>query len=74
MYSQLNKAGQLGIRLSVASGAEFVKKYGASTFTSYGAVMKEYVCIPDSLLDEPEVLRVYLEEAHHYAMSLKPKK
>lgn len=74
MFSQLNKDAEIGIRLPKESYKEFIEKYKATEFRSYGAVMREYVKIPDELLDDVELLSKYLAEAHEYVMSLPPKK
>ncbi len=73
MFSQLNKDGQLGIRLSKADILEFDKNFGAEPFLSYGAVMREYVLIPDALLSNLDVLASCLQKGFDYVMSLPPK-
>ena len=73
MFSHLNKEGQIGIRLPKEKAEEFVSKYGGDEFRSYGAVMREYVHVPDALLDDLEEVAKYLAEGHRYVMSLKPK-
>ena len=74
MFSQLNKHGEIGIRLSKESGKKFMEKYQTTPFKAYGAVMKEYVLVPEHLLKETELLSSYLNESYHYVTSLKPKK
>ena len=73
MFSQINKAGELGIRLSKETTAEFDGKYGAHPFFSYGATMREYVLIPEELLDNLEVLGHFLQKGYEHVMSLPPK-
>ena len=73
MFSQLNKAGEIGIRLSTEAGQQFMEKYNTTVFKSYGAVMKGYVLIPEQLLEDLDLLSAYLNEAYHYVLSLKPK-
>ncbi|WP_222984813.1 hypothetical protein [Flagellimonas meishanensis] len=73
MFSQLNKDAQLGIRLSKTDTSAFDAKYGAKPFTSYGAVMKEYVLVPDILLSDLETLGAYLQKGYEYVMSLPSK-
>ena len=72
MFSQLNKAGEIGIRLPDAARKAFMEQYGAGPFLSYGAVMKGYVTVPDDLLDDLETLADYLGQGYDYVMSLKP--
>ncbi len=73
MFSQLNKAGEIGIRLSKADTLEFDAKYGAKPFISYGATMREYVLIPKALLADEEALGNYLKKGFNYVNSLTPK-
>ena len=40
---------------------------------AYGAVMSEYVTVPDSLLKNTTELQKYLELSYAYAKTLKPK-
>ena len=73
MFSQLNKAGEIGIRLSKEQGERFMKEHQATVFKSYGAVMKEYVLVPEKLLEDLELLSSYLSDSYNYVKSLKPK-
>lgn len=73
MFSQLNKAGEIGLRLSEEDREHFVQEYGTEVFRSYGAVMKGYVLVPDVLVNDPETFGHWLRAAWEYAKSLKPK-
>lgn len=73
MYSQLNKNGEIGIRLPKERGKWFMEEYSTGEFKSYGAVMKEYVLIPDSMLKDLKKLSGFLKEGKEYVMSLPPK-
>ena len=73
MFSQLNKAGEIGIRLSKEQGKKFMEEYQTTEFKSYGAVMREYVLIPETLLDNLELLSSYLNDSYEYTKSLPPK-
>ena len=56
MFSQLNKAGEIGIRLSKESGAKFMEQYKTTGFKSYGVNMKGYVLIPKELYNNMKLL------------------
>ena len=73
MFSLLNKEAQLGIRLPKESRIKFMKKYNATEFRSHGAVMKDYVLIPDELLGKTKLLSGLLDESYEYVMTLPPK-
>ncbi len=74
MFSQLNKAGEIGIRLPKEQGAQFMKEHETTVFKSYGAVMKEYVLVPEKLWEDLELLSSYLNDAYVYVMSLPQKR
>lgn len=73
MFALLNKAGEIGIRLSKPSQDDFKKKYNSTVFHSYGAVMKDYVLIPDKLLTDSTLMTELFTESFNFVMSLKPK-
>ena len=65
--------GRLAIRLPEDEREKFLKKYKTKLFEAYGAVMKEYVAVPDALLSKPKELQKYFALSHEYAKTLKPK-
>ena len=65
--------GRLAIRLPEVERERFLKKYQTSLYEAYGAVMREYVAVPDSLLAETKELEKYLSLSYVYAKTLKPK-
>jgi len=73
MFSLLGKDGSLGFRLSKKDREEFLDKFKSGLMEQYGAVMKEYVLIPDKLLNSPKELKKYFELSYAYAKTLKPK-
>ena len=73
MFSYLSKVGELGLRLSAEDREAFVEKYKSEPFVQYGAVMKEYVAVPDGLLAKTEELEGYLVMSYDYVSALKPK-
>ena len=73
MFSQLNKDGDIGIRFSKEVQQKYLKQFNTTHFTSYGAVMKGYVLIPDAMLEDLDVVGGYLNESYDYVMSLDPK-
>ena len=73
MFSQLNKAGEIGIRLPKEVATMFLTSYESGPFLSYGAVMREYVLVPEELLADPSLMASYLEKGYQYVMSLPPK-
>jgi TfoX/Sxy family transcriptional regulator of competence genes len=72
MFTLLHQQ-KLAIRLPDDERVEFLKKYKTSLFEAYGTVMKEYVAVPDKLLEKTLELRKYLDQSYSYAKTLKPK-
>ncbi|WP_430966037.1 hypothetical protein [Spongiimicrobium sp. 2-473A-2-J] len=73
MFSQLNKAGEIGIRFSKEAQEKYLEEFQTTFFRSYGAVMRGYVLIPEHMLDDLDALAHYLDESYDYVMSLEPK-
>jgi TfoX/Sxy family transcriptional regulator of competence genes len=73
MFTLLQDSRSLAIRLPEDKREEFLKKYKTTLFKAYGAVMKEYVAVPDALLKNTRELQKYLELSYEYVKTLKPK-
>ena len=74
MFTMLSKEGDIGIRLPKEERESFLEKYNTDLIVSYGAVMKEYVKIPDQVLLDFEKLKDLVRISHAYVSSLNPKK
>ncbi len=72
MFTLLH-GGSLAIRLPVGKREDFLKKYKTTLYEAYGAVMEEYVTVPDRLLKNTKQLQKYLELSYQYVKTLKPK-
>jgi TfoX/Sxy family transcriptional regulator of competence genes len=73
MFTYLNASGSLALRLPENERGKFLKKYKTKLFEAYGAVMKEYVTVPDNLLKDTKTLQQYFQLSYEYVKSLKPK-
>ena len=73
MFTLLHDSRSLAIRLLEDKREEFLKKYKTTLFKAYGAIMKEYVAVPDALLKNTKELQKYLELSYEYVKTLKPK-
>lgn len=73
MFTVFSTGAKLGIRLPKEEREAFLEKYNTTLLESHGAVMKEYVTIPDELLSDTEALKPYLKMSYEYVKSLKPK-
>lgn len=73
MFSFLDKFGVCGIRLPEKEREEFLKKYKVKLFETHGTVLKEYVTVPDELLEKTTHLKKWFAISLAYVKSLKPK-
>ena len=73
MFSFLSNEGEMGLRLSEEDREEFISAHKSKLMQQHGRVMKEYVKIPATLLENTDALSVYLEKSFGYVSSLKPK-
>ena len=73
MFSMLDRSGTLILRLPSDERETFIRKYKTKNPVQYGAVMKEYVEVPDALLKRTSELKNYFDISYKYTGSLKPK-
>jgi hypothetical protein len=73
MFSLLTPEGMLALRLPEVERDAFLKRYETMLVVQYGAVMKEYVSVPPSLLRNTKELAKHLAVSYRYVLSLKPK-
>lgn len=73
MFSFLTPTGNLALRLPAGDRQAFLEEFGTALVEQHGSVMKEYVAVPDNLLEDTDRMRTYFENSLAYAGSLKPK-
>jgi TfoX/Sxy family transcriptional regulator of competence genes len=73
MFLLMQADGVLAIRLPDSAREEFLKKYKAKLHEAYGAVMKEYVAVPDAALGKTKEMQKYVAISYDYAKALKAK-
>lgn len=73
MFSFIDKEGKMGLRLSAEERDKFIVDYKSSLMEQHGRLMKEYVVIPDKLLNDTDRLKKYFSISHQYVSGLKPK-
>ncbi|WP_426669908.1 hypothetical protein ACPPVU_01440 [Mucilaginibacter sp. McL0603] len=73
MYSYLSKGGFLALRLGKDDREAFLEKYKTSLVYAYGIIQKEYVTVPDSLLQNIDEMKYFFDLSYQYASSLKLK-
>jgi len=73
MFSFLTKTGSLALRLPAEERESFLLEFDTVLCEQHGTVMKEYVVVPDFLLEDTSALRKYFEQSVAYVSSLKPK-
>lgn len=73
MFSFLSKNGTMGLRLSQNDRDEFMQHFDSQLMEQHGRVMKEYVEVPNGLLQDTSQLSDYLQKSLNYVSGLKPK-
>jgi hypothetical protein len=73
MFLLMQPDGVLAMRLPEAARAEFLEKYKARLHEAYGAVMKEYVAVPEAAMDKIKELQTYVAASYEYTKTLKAK-
>lgn len=73
MFSFLDEAGAMAIRLSDDLREEFMAAYDSGPVIQYGSVMRGYVSIPADLLKSAEEAASWLERSYGWIGTLPPK-
>ncbi|MBT8280840.1 MAG: hypothetical protein KJO16_04625 [Muriicola sp.] len=73
MFSQLNKAGELGIRFSKEVQQKYMEVYNTTLFKSYNAVMQGYILITEEMMKDHNRIVELLNESYDHVKSLPPK-
>jgi hypothetical protein len=75
MSSMISKHGVVGLRLPPDERAPFIERYRTDLFRGDPAwpPAKEFIAVPDDLLERTGELAPYLARAHAYTLTLKPK-
>ena len=60
MYSFLSQDGSVGLHLPREERESFLVKYKTEQSVQYGAVIKEYVVVPNDLLGQTSEYRIIL--------------
>ncbi len=73
MFTLLRPDSPMALRLPAEEREEFLKKHKTKLYEAYGAVMREYVAVPDALLKNTKAMSKYVAASYAYAESLKHK-
>lgn len=75
MSSMISKHGVVGIRLPSAERETFIAKFGTELFRGDPAwpPAKEFVAVPQPLLEDTDALLPYFKRSLEFTRSLKPK-
>lgn len=73
MFSFLDASGEMSLRLPPDARADFMSRYSAVPSVQHGRPMKDYVLVPDDLLDRTDELREWFVKADAWIGTLKPK-
>jgi hypothetical protein len=73
MFSLLRPTGEMALRLPADERVKFLTKYKTKLYEACGAVMTEYVAVPDALLGKTGKLKKYLAISYEHVSGLKAK-
>ncbi len=73
MFSFLDADGTMALRLSEEMYDEFLETYDSGPVHSYGAVMRGYVSVPDSMWSDPGELIEWFDKSYEWIGTLEPK-
>jgi TfoX/Sxy family transcriptional regulator of competence genes len=73
MFAFIDKDGCFALRLDKDDRESFIKKFKTTLCEAHGAVLKEYVAVPDDVLADVQKLKPWFNTAYEYVKSMKPK-
>jgi hypothetical protein len=73
MFSFLDPAGSMALRLFADDREAFLAKYRSTLAEQHGRVMQEFVVVPDDLLERTDELAGWFARSHEWIGTLKPK-
>ena len=75
MYTIISKHGVVGIRLPEPQRTDFLETYRTELFRGDPAwpPAKEFVAVPDDLLEDTKTLKPFLQLSLEYVKTMKPK-
>ena len=73
MTSFIDREGVVSIRLDKDDRDAFIAEYDTDLAIQYGSTMKEFVVVPDDLLDRPDQLKNWFVRGWDWVGTLKPK-
>jgi hypothetical protein len=73
MTSFIDQEGEVSIRLGREEIEFFIDEYASRTTSQYGREMKEFVVMPDEMLEDLDLARAWFIKSWDHAGTLKPK-
>ena len=73
MTSFIDKEGEVSIRLDKSDREQFIESFGSRISMQYGKQMREFVVVPDDLLERQDELRPWFVRSWERVGTLKPK-
>lgn len=73
MTSFIDKAGEVSIRLDKLDRVEFLERYDSRISVQYGSQMKEFVVVPNDMLEAQDEIRAWFAKSWEWVGTLDPK-
>ena len=74
MTSFIGKDGNLAFRLSQEDIAAVAESHGTKLMQQHGKILKDFICIPENLINDQDLLAAYFQKSLDHTNGLKPKK
>ncbi len=73
MFSFVDKSGEFAFRFSEEEKKALMEELGAKESIQHNSIMKGYIIIPESFMDDFDKLSELFKQSYEYISSLKPK-
>ncbi|MFT4662537.1 MAG: hypothetical protein ACI8XB_002827 [Patiriisocius sp.] len=73
MYTLIDKEDKLSIRLNKEDTEEYASKYEVQPSIQHNSVMKEYVLVPQKMLENDKYLKYFFNKSYEYFNGMPPK-
>lgn len=73
MFSFLSKDGKISLRFNKTEQAEFMEEHQAELSIQYNSVMQGYAVVPETIINDSDLLYKYFRVSYENAKTLKPK-
>ncbi|MCO4820029.1 MAG: hypothetical protein KC517_10435 [Bacteroidetes bacterium] len=74
MTSFIGNDGNLAFRLSQEDITTLTESHEAQLMQQHGKILKDFICVPENLLNDQDLLATFFQKSLDHTNGLKPKK